>query len=688
MRNLFSIFVYFLLFFSCQLDRVEVQNWTPNLIVPLIDATITISNLIPEEGSTQYDEDGFLRLAVRNDSLYSLNANSFIDIPNQSAVNQSFNFENFPIQDFYQDTTFNIEDILISNPSAASLLGISSLPFPPDTTFFIPGVLFNLVNQDLLGVLEFQLDDFSEASFNEGQLEVEIYNNLPITIESAEIILSTGIGEVGIINIFDLQPQQNQTIIIDLSNNSINNSISANFVDFSLENLGSELVPLTSQTSFGISFGLTNINVNNITMAFQNQEIESYNSFIDFNLSNDEQIHNITLSDGQISYEINSSLTAPVDLVFGIPSGLLNDESFEVTESIVLNGETVYGTIDLSGLEIDLTTDSSQPFNRVPISLQVSINSDDVVTLNSGDFANIICSFSDLKLDYLDGYFSNYNIELGGDTVDVDLALFEDFDSGLILEDPKLVLNVINSMGISAAITGFLTGYSQDGLAQASFAIDSIIHAPNIIGEEVYMSWVYDKSVIGDIISLPPKLIDYSANASILDNQSLNFLTSSSKLILGVEIDFPLSVSAANISLKDTIPFSEIQYNVSQIDDISLHFNLLNGFPLGTKFNLLLYDSVSMINLDTLSFIGFNAQDNTIAPASVDLDGYVVNNVLSSGSIELSSSEISNLLNSNMLIIDITLSTSNSNLKNQYVKLYSDYEFIVKMGIETHLLIN
>ena len=32
-------------------------------------------------------------------------------------------------------------------------------------------------------------------------------------------------------------------------------------------------------------------------------------------------------------------------------------------------------------------------------------------------------SFSDLTLDYLDGYFDTQNIDLGGDTIDVDLAL-------------------------------------------------------------------------------------------------------------------------------------------------------------------------------------------------------------------------------------------------------------------------
>ena len=40
------------------------------------------------------------------------------------------------------------------------------------------------------------------------------------------------------------------------------------------------------------------------------------------------------------------------------------------------------------------------------------------------------------------------------------------------------------------------------------------------------------------------------------------------------------------------------------------------------------------------------------------------------------------------IIIDITLSTSNAAQENQYVKLYSNYEFIVKVGIEIEINLN
>ena len=103
--------------------------------------------------------------------------------------------------------------------------------------------------------------------------------------------------------------------------------------------------------------------------------------------------------------------------------------------------------------------------------------------------------------------------------------------------------------------------------------------------------------------------------------------------MLGVDIDFPLNVNAANISLRDTIIFDGLDYDISKIERLLLHYNLINGFPLGTEFNLVLHDSLNpTFNLDTFEFISLNnAGTNIIDPAIVDEQGYVIESVVSSG---------------------------------------------------------
>ena len=178
--------------------------------------------------------------------------------------------------------------------------------------------------------------------------------------------------------------------------------------DFESGNYVAYRFTVIPENGFEISFAITNINVSSITMSFQNQQLEYSSDFFDFNLEDGEQIHNIILSSGEMQYEIISSLTAPITIIFGIPSGILDDEIFEITEFIQLNGNTVNGSIDVSGLEVDLTTDETQPFNRVPVTFEVIIDSDNPVTLTDSDYADVSFSFSNLTLDYLDGYFSNF----------------------------------------------------------------------------------------------------------------------------------------------------------------------------------------------------------------------------------------------------------------------------------------
>ena len=108
-------------------------------------------------------------------------------------------------------------------------------------------------------------------------------------------------------------------------------------------------------------------------------------------------------------------------------------------------------------MNIDLTTDPTQSYNKIPIQISATLNTQsELVSLTNQDNANISLIFSDLSIDYADGFFGNYEIDLGGDIVDVDLSIFEDFDSGLILDDPKFIIRVFNTVGIAANIQAWI----------------------------------------------------------------------------------------------------------------------------------------------------------------------------------------------------------------------------------------
>jgi len=358
-------------------------------------------------------------------------------------------------------------------------------------------------------------------------------------------------------------------------------------------------------------------------------------------------------------------------LYLSIPSATLNGQLFETQKTIYAGTES---EIDLSGLNIDLTTDINQPYNKIPIIISAMLDTGgDLVTLTSQDEADISLVFSDLSIDYADGYFGNYEIDLGGDIVDVDLSIFEDFDSGLILDDPKFIIRVLNSVGIGANIQAGLNAFSPFG-DNAIFNFNEIIEQPVFFGDTVEQIWIYDKSnsTIDDIIALPPQQIEYFGMAYINgNNDDINYISSDTKMSLGVEVDFPMSLNVANISLKDTIVLNELDVNYQKVKNLTLFMNIDNGFPLDTKLDLLLRDSISNIILDTLQVANFSS-------GIVDDEGYLIESVSTENNIYLNNIQVENFLNSNQIVLDVTLNTE----ENQSIKLYSDYEFLVNMGLQ------
>jgi len=509
-------------------------------------------------------------------------------------------------------------------------------------------------------------------------LSIGIQNNLPVDIENIEVNLETGIDDVGLLQFSNIGIGQIEYLSTDLSGLYIDNNIIANFLQLTLQEVDpmSQFI-LTPETGIKIFFLIDNIIVSSVTMSFDNQSLTEYDTMIDFDLENGEQIHNLELKTGKIVYDISSSINSDLTFNLSFPSATLNGEPFQSEQVVSAGLDSSSGEIDISGIIIDLTTDINQPYNKIPISFSASLNSgSDLVNINNEDFADISFSFSDLSIQYADGFFGDYEIDLGGDIVDIDLQIFEDFDSGLILDDPQFIIRVYNSVGVGASINAGLNAYSPN-FTNAVFEFSETIESPVFVGDTVEQTWVYDKnnSTIDEIIALPPQQIEYFglANLNGTNSQEVNFISSDSKMTLGVEVDFPMSLNIANISLKDTISVDELE-NVEKIESLSLVMNIDNGFPLDTKLDLFLRDSISDINLDTLEIANFSS-------GIIDQDGYLINSFFSENQLNLNHEEIINFANSNQLVLDVTLNTE----ENQSIRLYSDYEFLVNIGMRIKL---
>ena len=650
------------------------------MVTPIANVKLTLGDLIPEEGTVIYDDDNFIRLAYREDNIFSFSSDSIIDFSNQEGLSEYYDFNDLDLDDFNDEFDYTLEQVLTSDPTIQFFAEAAGIEIPFTQEQQISGGVLNVLSSELdgLGQTTIELNQFNNISFINGNLTIGIQNNLPVGIENIDIELLTGLDDIGLLQFSNIEVGETQYMSSDLSGKSIDNNISSNFLQLNLQ----EVDPMneyliTPNTGIKIFFIIEDINVSNVTMSFDDQSLTDYETLIDFELENGEQIHNLELLTGKIIYNISSSIDSDLSFKLTLPSATIDGEIFESVQIVSSGNNSTYGEIDISDVIIDLTSDFTQPYNKIPIHFEVFIDSgNELITLTNDDYAEVNFSFSDLSIKYADGYFGDYEIDLGGDIVDIDLQIFEDFDSGLILDDPQFIIRVFNSVGVGASINAGLNAFSPN-LDNAIFSFNEIIESPSTIGGVIEQSWVYDKnnSTIENIIALPPQQIEYfgSANLNGSSSGNLNFITSDSKMTLGVEVDFPMSLNIANISLKDTIVINEIE-NVNNIESLSLFMNIDNGFPLDTKLDILLRDSVSNVTFDTLEIANFSS-------GITDDNGYLIESYFSKNQFNLNNNQIENLSKSNQLVLDVTLNTED----NKSIKLYSDYEFLVSIGMLINL---
>ena len=121
-------------------------------------------------------------------------------------------------------------------PSVRILVSVGALPASIDT-------------------FSFEFDEFSNDSFNSGELEIGITNNLPISIENAQINITPDSDILWEVGPFQLEAGETYIQSIPLNGVVIDNS---NSLQIAIETLELESidgdVSITPQTGFEFSF--------------------------------------------------------------------------------------------------------------------------------------------------------------------------------------------------------------------------------------------------------------------------------------------------------------------------------------------------------------------------------------------------------------------------------------------------
>lgn len=412
----------------------------------------------------------------------------------------------------------------------------------------------------------------------------------------------------------------------------------------------------------------------------------------ELNVSNGVELNFALIESGFIKVEIFSEIREKMIITYTIPSATLNGDTLILNDIIPAGTPTQDGyitkTIDLSGYELDLTGASNSEVNTFITRAVGSVDTNALapVTIFAGTKITYTNTLIDIVPSFVRGYFGSQQIHFGPETTNT--SAFNMIAGGTLdLNEVEVNLEFKNGFGVDAQLVlNQLSTTNTDNNISNTLNHSSIgtplninrAQLTNSIPEVTYSSYNLaintNNSNIDQLIEIFPNQLTYDMNLIVnpLGNFSggNDFVYKKHALQTNLNVEFPLSLIANNLTLQDTVGFGLAKDGESEnIIGGALFLYANNGYPFNANLNLALYDE----NMNFLQDLTIN---NQILSAPVNAQLKVVNKKESVLTIPLNSSTINNLYLAKNIILKVAFTTT---AQPQFVKIYEGYGIDIKM---------
>ena len=677
MKNLPIVFVSILILlgiYSCKKDfsKISTSDWKPNVAAPFINTTIVLNNLFADDSNLVTLDDSSLVYFYHQDSVFSISADTLLDITEDISDSQLVSLGELYMEQFGFNTDFSMNDVL---PFLDQSIQDTLTKYDGSNFYYPP---FHITES--ISIETDAIENYVQLSFSKGKMYLDLFNDLPITLNGIEIqVIDKDFNNlITQINISELASQDTYTDSTDISNMTLGNEFE--FVINSLSSAGSfpNLVFIDLTQGLDIGFGVNDIRVVGGQAQIIEQIMYSETKTIDFPID-PAQLRHILFNQGSLNYTLNSDLNLEVKVNLSLPTAEINNQ-IPSQEFVLDAGGTINNQWDITNMSVDLSSDDSQPYNRMPLQLDILIlPTDYIVEFDSSDKVNTYLNMEDLKLEYADGYLGQQTINISKDTFDLDFDFLSRIQGELILEEPSITFNYANSVGVPIRLsTEFLGVNTELGVYEYLDFAQVDIEIPESPGDQVNSQITIDKdnSSIVDFLAIRPNRIIYYGNGlTNPEGPEMNFIDMNSKLVGNALLKIPLIMRANHLSFRDTLGFSGSSEDLP-IETAMIQLNVSNGFPMDLSMKFILTDSISGRILDEIAF-------NEIYSAEVDDDGKVIQETRSEIIVEFDELFLENMKISNRAFLDVETSTFDQG--STAVILYSDYKIDISIGFKAKI---
>ncbi len=654
-------------------DSIKIS---PTFALPLAKGDITFADMVKPDDTIRFDNDNFVRIVLRKDSVLDIKVKDYYDFSDMVSFKKGYIFGEVQMSDFQATMPVTLDNISqYFDPALRAQFQALDDGQPHD----FPSFPLTDIGERSFGTLP----GFENALIKSGKMEISVRNNLTAPLNDIKIKLYNSEGHTqigGEITIPFVNAGSVNTVQVDLAGVYLTNSIVAGIVFTGSPGASNVIIDLDQTVEFVIYAYDLKITAGRVIVPVQTLEYLGNTDTIDFDPGENIELERIKIQNGSLDYEVISTSSLNSSVYVALPS--TNRAGSPVSETIIIPPvQTITGSIDFSDTEIDLGTDLMQPFNRLPVEYEIKISSNgDMINFSSLDSIQLILTMPDPDIDYMKGYFGQIQEDIEQDTIRTDLEdILKKIEGDFHLSDPSIKINYTNSFGMPFGITLVATGIRDNSsvdLNLAPFTIDYPEFPDRDI--ESFYSVNSSNSNLPDLVSLPPVEIRFSGNGQMNPSgpgtERNNYIFGDSRFVASLEVEVPLEFWINNLQFADTV--DNFLKSDSEDDDDSpfkpenmeyfrLKINAINGFPLGASLNVMLYDSLTSKNLDTI-----NVKD-IIKPAPVDDSGKVTSPEETETIIDLNKDFFEASKSADKIIFKFTLITSGGGTKD--VKIYSNY---------------
>lgn len=676
---------------SCR--RKEDTLWDIGLLTPIVQGNLNLTDILA-------------------DSLHAVNSDASVDLVyRQQLIDLNLAEEGFSIPDTIVHVYVSLDSLGLTDRTLTNQISLgqvaTALGFPYGTFIILNNG--NMVPIDPIegfssGEQPIDANSFFEtATFESGNLDIEIYNGFPIPLTNLSLLIKNASDGAVIVDETIPLVEVGQTVVSTtaLDGKTVDGDLIAEITNFDSPGSGGENVLIDTSDAFIITMTAYDLELVEATAIFPAQNLVNRKNDVQYAMGGPE-FTNMKIQSGNVVIDVVSTMKDTIYIEYAIPGavdpfGNSVSISTKVPPAPAGGSTTVSEEFPLDDYTVDLRGSSGTGFNTFYQEFVARIDSTgNLVNISLLDSISLVYGLKDIVPKSVEGYLGQSS-EILRDTLR-SIDAFRTIISGdLLFDQVDVLFNIENGIGVDADVV-----LHSITAANTRSGVTKTLTAPTVIGQVIpvqraqknpFLPGITDvvlntsNSNIKELLEILPDEISYDVSMEINpDGNAYNyqdFILENSRLKVNLDMDVPLNIIADDLVMQDK--FSVDLNNMDHPENIlsgDLILEVENDYPFEAELWFVFYDAFGTA-LDSIDFSTTPVQAGVLSP-----DCRVYESTLTEMKTFIDESRMQKFLQATTAIVTVRYNTTTLTGCGDHIRIYSDYDLHFNLRADFNYRIN